>query len=359
MQERVKRLIARLHAVEEQLGNPELLADQKKYKELTQEHAYLSEVNEISGRLEKAKQELEENRELAALESDPEFLLLLQGEIEKLELSIEKLTENLSNLLVPPDPLDHRSTLLELRAGTGGEEAALFVADCVRMYSMYAAQHGWTREILSYTESEKGGYKEFIVGLSGKNVHRLLQYEAGTHRVQRVPETEAQGRVHTSAITVAVLVEPEEEGEIVLNDKDLKIETCRASGAGGQHVNVTDSAVRIVHIPTGIVVTCQDERSQLKNKEKALRVLKGRLADQQRREREEAMASKRAEQVGSGDRSERIRTYNFPQNRITDHRINLTKYNLSEVMNGYLDEIIGPLVVYFYQRKLQGEDEER
>lgn len=359
MQERVERLIERLRVVEEELGNPDAPSDQKKYRELTQEHAYLSEVKETWSLLQKATVELGESREMVAQESDPEFLDVLQEEIKTLEADVERLSDVLSNLLVPPDPLDHRNTLLELRAGTGGEEAALFVADCVRMYTMYAANHGWTREVLSCTESERGGYKEFIMALSGRNVHRFLQYEAGTHRVQRVPETETQGRVHTSAITVAVLVEPDEEEAIHLDDKDLKIETCRASGAGGQHVNVTDSAVRIVHIPSGIVVTCQDERSQLKNKEKALRVLKGRLADQQRREREESMASKRAEQVGTGDRSGRIRTYNFSQNRVTDHRINLTKYNLSEVMDGRLDEIIGPVVVYFYQRKLKGDDEER
>jgi len=357
MQQRVERLIERLGAVEEELGNPDALADQKKYRELTQEHAYLTEVKETWGQLQKASSELVEGREMLGAESDPELLTMLEEEVATLEKSVEKLTETINNLLVPPDPLDHRNTLLELRAGTGGDEAALFVGDCVRMYTMYAQEQGWTKEVLSYTDSERGGYKEYIMALSGRNVHRLLQYEAGTHRVQRIPETETQGRVHTSAITVAVLVEPDEEEKIQLDDKDLRIETCRASGAGGQHVNVTDSAVRIVHIPSGIVVTCQDERSQLKNKEKAMRVLKGRLADQQRREREEAMASKRASQVGSGDRSGRIRTYNFPQNRVTDHRINLTKYNLSEVMDGNLDEIIGPVVVYYYQRRLQGEED--
>lgn len=355
MREKVERLLKRLEEIEAELSQPDLVNDRKRYRDLMREHAYLSDVRDVAIRLFRVEKELAENRQLFHNEQDPEFVEVLREEIGLLEVSQKSLDEELRNLLVPPDPLDHRNTIIEIRAGTGGDEAALFVGDCVRMYSMYADAKGWKRETLSSTPSERGGFKEYIMVLSGRNVHRLLQYEGGTHRVQRVPETEAKGRIHTSAITVAILPEPEEEEEVKIDEKDLRIDTYRSSGAGGQHVNVTDSAVRITHLPTGIVVACQDERSQIKNRDKAMRVLQAKLNEKERMEREAAVASQRASQVGSGDRSERIRTYNFPQNRVTDHRINLTKYDLAGVLNGDLDGIIAPLVLHFYQRKLSEE----
>ncbi len=345
--------MARLREVEEQLGLPQILSDQKLYRQLTQEHSQLSELREVWEFLRTTERQLQENKELFAEESDPEMQQLLREEIARQELDLESAASQVQTLLVPPDPRDSRGIILELRAGTGGDEAALFVADCVRMYQYYADKKGWKREVLSSSPSELGGYKEYILSLSGLNVFRLMQYEAGTHRVQRVPATETQGRVHTSAITVAVLVEPDEDEEITIDEKDLQIDTYRASGAGGQHVNRTDSAVRITHIPTGTVVACQEERSQHKNKDKAMRLLASRIAEEQRRKASAEMSALRSSQVGSGDRSERIRTYNFSQNRVTDHRIDLTLYKLDRVMEGDLDDLTIPLVNHFYQEQLK------
>ncbi len=352
MNEKVQRLLSRLHEVESLLGLPDTLSDQKRYRQLTQEHAQLSELKEVWDRLQSTEKQLNENKALLMTEEDSEMVKLLREEISHLETDQLDLQKQVETLLVPPDPRDSRNIIMEFRAGTGGDEAALFVADCVRMYQYYAGKKGWKCEILSTSESEIGGYKEYIMSLSGHNVFRLMQYEAGTHRVQRVPDTETQGRVHTSAITVAVLIEPGEEEKIEIDEKDLKIDTYRASGAGGQHVNRTDSAVRITHLPTGTVVACQEERSQHKNKDKAMRLLVTRIADTQRRKAHEEMSAIRSSQVGSGDRSERIRTYNFPQNRVTDHRIDLTLYKLDRVMEGDLDDLTIPLVNYFYQEKL-------
>jgi peptide chain release factor 1 len=354
VKEKVQRLLARLQEVEELLGHPETLSDQKRYRELTQEHSQLSELREEWDRLRSAEKQLTENRALLSGEQDPEMVILLKEEITRLEVEHEAALKKVETLLVPPDPRDSRNIILELRAGTGGDEAALFVGDCIRMYQYYAGKKGWKCEILSSSESEIGGYKEYIMSLSGLNVFRLMQYEAGTHRVQRVPDTETQGRVHTSAITVAVLVEPDEDEQVHIEEKDLKIDTYRASGAGGQHVNRTDSAVRITHIPTGTVVACQEERSQHKNKDKAMRLLASRIAEEQRRKAHQEMSAIRQSQVGSGDRSERIRTYNFPQNRVTDHRIDLTLYKLDRVMEGDLDDLTIPLVNHFYQEQLKG-----
>ena len=353
MKEKVETLLKRFAEVEVELSTPEVLGDQVRYKLLTQEHAHLSELKEVWGRLEAAKKGIEENRELLKEERDPELISLLKEESEQLERDVPLLTTKLESLIVSPDPKDNYSVIMELRAGTGGDEAALFVADCVRMYRLYAEQVGWTFEILSGSTSEVGGYKECVIALSGKNVYRFLQYEAGTHRVQRVPATETQGRVHTSTITVAVLFEPPEEEKIVIDSKDLKIDTFRASGAGGQHVNTTDSAVRITHIPSGVVVACQDERSQHKNRDKAMRVLVAKLADAQQQKAAAERASLRSSQVGTGDRSERIRTYNFSQNRLTDHRIGLTLYKLHEVMEGDIDELATALVAHFHEEKLR------
>ncbi len=353
MEQKIQSFLSRLSELESVLGHPEVFSDQKKYRAFTQEHAYLSEVCSVWNQLELAKKQLQDNKEMLSTEKDPEFAEALREDNQQLESSIVELQTNLERLLVPPDPNDNRNTIIELRAGTGGDEAALFVGDCVRMYKLYADQMKWNYDLLSCTPSEIGGFKEYVMVLSGPNVHRFLQYEAGTHRVQRVPETEAQGRVHTSAITVAVLLEPDEDADFEIDEKDLRVDTYRSSGAGGQHVNTTDSAVRLTHIPTGVVVYCQQERSQHKNKEKAMRLLKAKIVETELEKKNAAIASTRAQQVGSGDRSERIRTYNFPQNRLTDHRINLTKYNLDRVMDGDLEDFSLALVSHFHQEKLQ------
>ncbi len=344
------QLLARFSELEEKLGHPDIFQDQKQYRELTQEHAYILELKTAWESIEAIKKQLGDNQELLKKETDLDFAEVLKEDSATLEAKLGSLQAKLDNLLVPPDPNDSCATILELRAGTGGDEAALFVGDCVRMYKLFADKMGWKYELLSCTESEVGGYKEYVMVLSGSNVYRLLKHEGGTHRVQRVPETEAQGRVHTSAITVAVLLEPGEESDVTVDEKDLRVDTYRSSGAGGQHVNTTDSAVRLTHLPTGIVVYCQEERSQHKNKDKAMRLLKAKIADVERQKKQEAIASSRASQVGSGDRSERIRTYNFPQNRITDHRINLTRYDLDRVMEGDLEEIASALVAFNMQK---------
>lgn len=353
MKEKVSELLKRFAEVEELMGKSEVISDKELYKELTTEHSYLSDIAELWKQFQKNEKALSDNQILLKQETDPEFIEIVKEENQQLAASQEAIEKKLHQLLVPPDPRDHRNIIVELRAGTGGDEAAIFVGDCVRMYKNYADHHGWSMELLSCTPSEMGGFKEYITVMSGKNVFRYMQYEAGTHRVQRVPETEAQGRVHTSAITVAVLLEPGEEEKIKIDEKDLKIDTYRASGAGGQHVNTTDSAVRITHLPTGTVVYCQQERSQHKNKEKAMRLLSAKIAEEKQRQQKEEISSIRSAQVGSGDRSERIRTYNFPQNRITDHRIDLTLYKLDRVMEGDLDEIAEALVAHYYNLKMK------
>lgn len=353
MEEKIKKLLERLKEVELRLGDPNIFADQKLFKELSQEHSRLNELKDVWNYYLKTFQQIAENKELLISEKDPELIEVIKEDLVNLQKQLEAAKAKLELILVPPDPRDSRNVIMEIRAGTGGDEAALFVGDLVRMYQYYATHKGWKAETISYADSEKGGFKEYIMSLTGHNVHRFLQYEAGTHRVQRVPATEASGRLHTSAATVAVLLEPSGDDDIEIDEKDLKIDTYRSSGAGGQHVNTTDSAVRITHLPTGVVVACQDERSQHKNKEKAMRVLRARVAEQKRIEEEKKRSKERLQQVGSGDRSERIRTYNFPQNRISDHRIDLTLYNLDRVMEGDLDEITNALVSFFYQEKLQ------
>lgn len=352
MENKINALFSRLHELEAVLGNPDVFNDQKKYRAFTQEHAYISEVKVVWDEIKSSEQQLYDNKEMLSNEKDLEFAEVLREDNEQLEQKIPLLQAKLEKLLIPPNPDDGRNTILELRAGTGGDEAALFVGDCVRMYKLFADKMGWRYELLSCTPSEIGGFKEYVMVMNGLNVHRFLQYEGGTHRVQRVPATEAQGRVHTSAITVAALLEPDEDVEVVINPEDLRVDTYRSSGAGGQHVNTTDSAVRLTHLPTGIVCYCQEERSQHKNKDKAMRLLKAKIAEMELQKKQAAIASNRAQQVGSGDRSERIRTYNFPQNRVTDHRINLTKYNLDHVMDGDLEDFASSLVAYFHQQKL-------
>jgi peptide chain release factor 1 len=349
---KVLQLLTRLHEVEGVMGEPGVHANQAQYRELAREHSYLSEVKHIWDDIQKSKKEISENEALIRSEQDFELTEMLREDIARHEQEIVHLEAKLENLLVPPDPDDHRNTILEIRAGTGGEEAALFVADCIRMYKMFSDKMGWRCEQLSCSESDMGGYKEYVMVMSGPNVYRCMKHEGGTHRVQRVPKTEAQGRVHTSAITVAVLLEPDELHDVVIDEKELRIDTFRSSGAGGQHVNTTDSAVRMTHLPTGIVAECQDERSQHKNREKAMRILKAKIADAERLKQEMEIASNRASQVGSGDRSERIRTYNFSQNRVTDHRIEMTKYNLDQVMAGDLEDFVNALVAHYHQEKL-------
>jgi peptide chain release factor 1 len=357
LKKRIEEMMGRFQAVEELLGQPDAFNDQSKYRELTQEHAYLGDVKELVDKIATSLKQLQENEALLKTESDAELVQMLRDDNASLSQSVQNLKVKLETLLVPPDPLDNRNVIMEIRAGTGGDEAAIFVGDCVRMYKCYAETKGWKYEALSAAPSERGGYKEYVMVISGQQVFRLLRNEAGTHRVQRVPETEAQGRVHTSAITIAVLPEPTEEEQLQINPAELRIDTYRSSGAGGQHVNTTDSAVRITHIPTGAVVTCQDERSQIKNREKAMRLLSAKILEEKRRKEEEEMASLRSSQVGSGDRSERIRTYNFSQNRVTDHRINLTLYNLTDVLDGKLDDFTQALVAFFYEQKLAGSNE--
>jgi peptide chain release factor 1 len=353
MEQKVRRLLGQFAEIEEALGQPDVFSDQKQYRALTQKHSYLSEVKKCWEGLEDSKKQLSENREMLAGEQDPEFLEVLEEDISKLEKKTSELETQLEHLLIPPDPNDHRPIIMELRAGTGGDEAALFVGDCIRMYKLFADMVGWNYELLSCSPSDVGGYRECVMVFSGKNVHRLLQYEGGIHRVQRVPETESQGRVHTSAISIAVLMEPDEEEDIEIDEKELRTETYRASGAGGQHVNTTDSAVRVTHMPTGLVAYCQEGRSQHKNKEKAMRLLKAKIVEQERSKKEAEIANKRSEQVGSGDRSGRIRTYNFSQNRLTDHRINLTLYSLDRAMNGELNEVVTGLVAHYRQKQLE------
>lgn len=335
-------VVDRFREVEGLLSDPAIISDQKRYRELTKEHADLSEVVTVYGNYKQLCSDIEGNRELLQ-DSDPEMKELAKAELPELEERQAQLEEQLKLLMLPKDPNDDKNIILEIRAGTGGDEAALFAADLFRMYSRYADRHRWKVELMSASETDGGGFKEVVALISGERVYSRLKFESGTHRVQRVPETETQGRIHTSACTVAVLPEAEDV-DIELNPADIRTDLYRASGAGGQHVNKTESAVRLTHIPTGVVVACQDEKSQHKNKAKAMKVLKSRIYDQMQAEQNAAMAADRKNQVGSGDRSERIRTYNYPQGRCTDHRIGLTLYKLDAIMQGDVDEVIDALI---------------
>jgi peptide chain release factor 1 len=346
----------KLSALERQLSDPELVNNQQKYQEVVRDHSRVSKLNELYREYTRIKQDLKDNRELIRDEAeDPELAELARAEIQELtarELDLEK---QISLMLLPTDPNDEKNTFLEIRAGTGGDEAALFVADLFRMFSRYAEMQGWKVEIMSSNPIGIGGFKELIALISGKKVYSKLKYEAGVHRVQRVPETETQGRIHTSAVTVAIIPEAEEV-DLHIEPNELKYDVYRSSGPGGQSVNTTDSAVRVTHLPTGIVVTCQDEKSQHKNKAKATQVMRARLLDRLEQERHDKISEDRKNQVGSGDRSERIRTYNFPQGRVTDHRINLTVYKLDQILSGALDEIILPLNTHFQTEALKELD---
>jgi len=337
--------------LESQLSSPDVFDDQERYKKLTKARSDLADVVECFRQYRKLSRELEDNREMLA-DADPEIRAMAEAEIAALKQALPTLEEQLQLLLLPKDPLDEKDVILEIRAGTGGEEAALFAADLFRMYMRYAERVGWKTEILSSHESATDGFKEVIASISGERVYSRLKYESGIHRVQRVPATEAQGRIHTSAVTVAVMPEAEEV-DLEIDPGELRIDVYRASGAGGQHVNRTESAVRITHLPTNTVVTCQDEKSQIKNKAKAMKVLRSRILQSMEEERKNEEATARRSLVGSGDRSGRIRTYNFPQGRITDHRINLTLYNLSAVLEGDLDDIVEPLTNHYQAEALK------
>lgn len=351
---KIKEIENRYNELEAKLSQPEIINNPKTYQKIAKEHGHLAPIVNTFRKYRSIKEEIEENKTLLR-DSDPDIRKLAAEEIEKLKSELKRVEKELKILLLPKDPNDEKNTILEIRAGTGGEEAALFAADLFRMYTKYAELKGWKTEILSQNVTGKGGFKEVIVLIEGKGAYSRLKYEAGVHRVQRVPETEAQGRIHTSAVTVAVLPEAEEV-DVEIRPEDLRIDVFRASGHGGQHVNTTDSAVRITHIPTGIVVTCQDERSQHKNKAKAMKVLRSRLLEMQRKQQQMKISEERRSMVGTGDRSERIRTYNFPQGRVTDHRIGLTLYKLNDILEGELDIIIEPLITYFQAEALEKQN---
>ena len=338
--------------LERELSSQDIIRDKKRYADLSKEFNSIGKMLNDTKRLKEMEDDISEYKDMLESTTDENLKEEIRNEIESLENQREKLQRSILMSLLPEDPLSGKNIIMEIRAGTGGDEAALFAADLFRMYSRYCERNGWKIEILSSHEIGIGGFKEIIFSISGKEVYKKLKYEMGVHRVQRIPVTESGGRIHTSAVTVAVLPEAEET-DVEINPDDLRIDVYRASGHGGQHVNTTDSAVRITHLPTGLVVTCQDEKSQRKNKEKAMKVLRARLFEKVERERKEVEAQERRNQVGSGDRSERIRTYNFPQNRVTDHRIGLTLYKLDLILNGEMDELIDALLEYDAKKRLE------
>ena len=341
--QKLENLTERHAEVTALLSEPEVISDQNRFRDLSREYGQLEPVTKTWQRYQQAREELAEAEEMGK-EADEELREMAAEEQAQLNNELESLELDLQKLLLPRDPHDDSNVFLEIRAGTGGDEAAIFAGDLFRMYSRYAEQHNWQVEILSQSEGEHGGYKEIIARLIGQGAYSRLKFESGAHRVQRVPETESQGRIHTSAATVAVMPEADEVEEVDINPADLRVDTYRASGAGGQHVNKTDSAVRLTHLPSGIVVECQDERSQHKNKARAMSLLAAKLIDVETQKQQQEESALRKSLVGSGDRSERIRTYNFPQGRVTDHRINLTLYKLDEMMSGNIDPVIDPLL---------------
>jgi peptide chain release factor 1 len=351
MLDKLEGLAAKYRELERELSTPEIFQDQERYRKIAKKHAELDEIVKAFELYKMLHRELGENQELAR-DADPEICELAQAEIVSLKAKIAAQEGQLKELMTPKDPLDEKNIILEIRAGTGGEEAALFVADVFRMYSRYAELRGWRVEVLSSSDTGTGGFKEIVASVSGINVYSKLKFEAGAHRVQRVPATESQGRIHTSAITVAILPEAEEV-DVKIEPTDIRVDVFRSSGPGGQSVNTTDSAIRITHLATGLVVICQDEKSQHKNKAKALKVLRSRLLQAAQDETKKAYDDNRKAQVGSGDRSERIRTYNFPQGRVTDHRINLTLYSLDQAMDGHIDGIIDGLVQHYQAESMK------
>ena len=343
MRAKLEHLLERREEINALLSDPAVIGNQSTFRDLSIELADISPVVEHFEGYQALDAELESTREMVE-DTDPDIRRMASDELPRLQNELEESLQTLRKLLIPKDPNDDRNIFLEVRAGTGGDEAAIFAGDLFRMYTLYAESKGWKVEVMSQSPGEHGGYKEVISRVAGRGAYSRLKFESGAHRVQRVPETEAQGRIHTSACTVAIMPEADEIDDVEINPADLRIDTYRASGAGGQHVNRTDSAVRLTHLPTGVVVECQDERSQHKNKARAMSILRSRLLEAQISAQKKEEAQNRRNLVGSGDRSERIRTYNFPQGRVTDHRINLTLYKLDEIIGGDLEPVIGPLV---------------
>ncbi len=357
MFEKLTEVKNRYDEINQLLMDPTVINDNKRYKELMKEYKYLTPIVEKFNEYTAAKENFEEAKEMLDEGGlDPEFKEIVQMQYEEGKEGMERCGEELKILLLPKDEDDERNVIIEIRGGAGGEEAALFAYNLYRMYNMYADSKGWKTEILSLNETELGGFKEVSFSIEGDSVYSRLKFESGVHRVQRVPDTETQGRIHTSTVTVAVMLEVDDV-EIDINPADLKIDTFRSSGAGGQHINKTSSAIRVTHLPTGLVVECQDERSQHKNKDKALKVLRSRLYDIEKAKQDAEVAEARKSQVGTGDRSERIRTYNYPQGRLTDHRIGLTLYRLEQILNGDLDEVIDSLVTVDQAEKLKKSEE--
>jgi peptide chain release factor 1 len=342
MNERYDQILTRFDELTTLLSDEKVIRDNQRWRKLAKERADMEELVEVVRRLKRIAETVADNRAVIAANEDPELVELARAEMGSLEEERAALDERFQFLIVPKDPNDDKNTIMEIRAGTGGEESALFAGDLLRMYSRFIERRGWKAELLSSSETGKGGFKEVILLITGTGVYGTLKFESGVHRVQRVPETEASGRIHTSAASVAVLPEVEEV-EVTIDPGDLRVDVYRSGGPGGQGVNTTDSAVRITHLPTGLVVTCQNERSQIKNRATAMKVLQARLMDRARSAQEEKLAAERRSMVGSGDRSAKIRTYNFPQQRVTDHRINFTTHNLGEVMDGALDELLDAL----------------
>ncbi len=358
IRKRLERLAGRHEEVAALLAEPDVHNDQDRFRKLSKEYAQLEDVVRVYRQWRQAVASIEDAQGMLS-DPDPSVQDLARDEIRQSEARAEELAEELKVLMLPRDPMDDRNIYLEIRAGTGGDEAALFAGDLFRMYCRYAESRNWRVEPISQSEGEHGGFKEIIARVIGDGAYSRLKFESGVHRVQRVPETESQGRIHTSACTVAILPELEAVDEVNIDPGDLRIDTFRSSGAGGQHVNTTDSAIRVTHLPTGIVVECQDERSQHKNRAKAMAFLQARLLDAERERREAEQAASRKSQVGSGDRSQRIRTYNFPQGRVTDHRINLTTHRLGQILEGRLDEVIDPLIQEHQAEQLAEIGEER
>ena len=356
MREKLKGIKQRYEAITQLLSDPNVISDQNRYRDLSKEQAGIVDIVAAYDEYTRAEQDIASCRAMLEDTEDQAMRELIHEELAGLANEEHELMEKLKVMLLPKDPNDDKDVIIEIRAGTGGEEAALFGADLLRMYMRYAERHGYKAELLNENYTEKGGVKEVVLSLQGKGAYSRMKFESGVHRVQRVPETESQGRIHTSAATVAVLPEAEDV-EVEINPNDLQIDTYRSGGAGGQHVNKTESAIRITHIPTGLVVQCQDERSQHKNRDKAMRVLKSRLLELYRSRAAEAEADERKRQVGTGDRSERIRTYNFPQGRITDHRIGLTLYKLEAFIDGDMDEVIDALILAERAKQLSSAED--
>ena len=357
MNARLNSMLNRYEELTLLIQDPSLVREQNRYRDVMKEHSRLGEIVETQKGIEELEKQASETKELIQEEKDQEMRELARQELKELEARLESRKEKLKTLLVPKDPLDEKNIIMEIRAGTGGEEAALFASDLYRMYSRFAETRGWKFEIMNSNETELGGIKEIVFSISGKNVYENLRYESGVHRVQRVPETESSGRIHTSAVTVAVLPEADET-EIDIKQEDLRIDVMRSGGPGGQSVNTTDSAVRITHLPTGVAVHCQDEKSQIKNKAKAMRILRARIFEMEEAKAAADRAEARKTQVGSGDRSQRIRTYNFPQNRLTDHRINLTLYKLDLIMQGEAAELLDALKLSAKEELLRSSSSE-